>query len=183
MIDGPTPDRDAAPAPTPGEPRRPGPDADEEGGDPRAELLSRIRGLRFRVEANRLFGWELPLSLPPAPPAGSKRIYLTNTPFVVGVDVPDTKCDADKPAGTGAVKALLATTGASASDYLDAGTKHNYTHPENHTAAHHTQHESYDVVLKELGKAKVDEQYHGDFDDGMAQSYLSTRPWRLIAFG
>ncbi len=56
-------------------------------------------------------------------PAGvpGKMIYMTNTPFLVGVDDPDTKCTAEKPAGAGAVKALLPTTTTAAASVLADG--------------------------------------------------------------
>lgn len=58
----------------------------------------------------------------PKSPAG-KRIYTTKADFAMtGRAGADALCDAEKPAGAGAVKALLTTTDAAASEVLDAGT-------------------------------------------------------------
>ena len=52
-------------------------------------------------------------------PASGKRIFLTASPFVPGSGDPDALCEAEKPAGTGSVVALLARTTAAASTLLD----------------------------------------------------------------
>lgn len=52
-------------------------------------------------------------------PASGKRIFLSTTPFLPGSGDPDALCEAEKPAGTGPVAALLATTSAAASSVLD----------------------------------------------------------------
>ncbi len=64
------------------------------------------------------------------PVTAGKHIYLTDTPFLPGTEDPDTKCEADKPAGTGTVKALLATTTVPASTHLDGPTT--YIRPDGH---------------------------------------------------
>jgi len=56
------------------------------------------------------------------PPKTGKVIFMSNSGLTIPGDDPDAKCEADKPAGTGAVKALLATTTTPASAHLDAGT-------------------------------------------------------------
>jgi len=62
-----------------------------------------------------------------AAPASGKRIFLTNAPYLPGNDA-DAQCEADKPAGTGTVVALLADTGQAASALLGAGTT--YVRPD-----------------------------------------------------
>jgi len=61
-------------------------------------------------------------------PASGKRIFMSTTPFVPGSGDPDALCEAEKPAGTGTVAALLATTSAAASSVLDAMTT--YVRPD-----------------------------------------------------
>jgi hypothetical protein len=52
--------------------------------------------------------------------ASGKRIFLTNGPFSPGgAASPDARCDADKPPGTGAVKALLTYNATPAADAID----------------------------------------------------------------
>ena len=58
-----------------------------------------------------------------APPlASGKRIFMTNSPFIPGVGTPDALCQAEKPAGTGSVVALLARSTAAAATLLSLGT-------------------------------------------------------------
>lgn len=57
-------------------------------------------------------------ALPTTPIAG-KLAYLTNGPYFPGNGDPDARCEADKPAGTGPVAALLARTTATAASHLD----------------------------------------------------------------
>jgi len=57
-------------------------------------------------------------ALNPAANAG-KKIYLTDTPYLIGSGSPDTKCDLEKPSGTGTVKALLAYTTAAAAGLVN----------------------------------------------------------------
>jgi hypothetical protein len=67
---------------------------------------------------------------PPAPPAGSKRIFISNAPFVPGggIAAAHAACDASKPAGMGTVHALLATTTSPASTFLAPSTT--YARPD-----------------------------------------------------
>ncbi len=62
------------------------------------------------------------------PPKTGKVIFLTNSGLTIPGDDPDAKCEADKPAGTGTVEALLATTTTAASAHLDSGTT--YVRPD-----------------------------------------------------
>jgi hypothetical protein len=64
----------------------------------------------------------------PRPP-GSKLIFLSQSALPVGTVTPDAHCEAGKPAGSGAVHALLARVGLSASAFLTAGTT--YVRPDN----------------------------------------------------
>jgi len=66
------------------------------------------------------------------PPAAGKLIYMTNQPFIPGND-PDAQCEADKPAGTGTVAALLARTTQRAFQLLDNDTT--YVRPDGQIVA------------------------------------------------
>ena len=56
---------------------------------------------------------------PPPAPDSAKLTYLTNTPFVPGGMTPDQACDASKPSTAGSVRAVIATTTASAANRLN----------------------------------------------------------------
>ncbi len=65
----------------------------------------------------------------PAAPGGGKFIFQTNALIAIGEDL-DARCDASKPAGAGAVKALVTTTTVPAADHLDPNEV--YVRPDGH---------------------------------------------------
>jgi len=54
-------------------------------------------------------------------PVSGKRIWMTNTSYTPGSMTPDEKCTAEKPAGVGTARALLAYTTTAADAQLDSG--------------------------------------------------------------
>jgi hypothetical protein len=59
-----------------------------------------------------------PLGLPSF---SGKRLWLTNTTYVVGSMTPDQKCQSERPVGVSNARALIAYTGHSAAELLESG--------------------------------------------------------------
>ncbi len=88
-----------------------------------------VGSVRCDSPVARVFCWMNTQTTPIVPPPkNGKVLYLTDTHLAIGVDDPDGKCEVDKPAGTGTVKALLATTTVAASTHLDDNTT--YVRPD-----------------------------------------------------
>lgn len=64
------------------------------------------------------------------PPFTGKRIWVTNTPYLVGSQTPDQKCQAERPAGVQQARALIAYAGRHAAELLEPGTT--YVSPDAH---------------------------------------------------
>jgi hypothetical protein len=57
-----------------------------------------------------------PLAFPRAP---GKRVWLSNTPLVIGRDTPKSLCESSRPAGAGSAAALIATADRPAGSLID----------------------------------------------------------------
>jgi hypothetical protein len=64
------------------------------------------------------------------PTFSGKRIWVTNTPYLVGSQTPDQKCQADRPPGVQQARALIAYVGRHAADLLGQTTT--YVSPDGH---------------------------------------------------
>jgi hypothetical protein len=65
---------------------------------------------------------------PPVPPLGAKKVWLSNTPYLIGAQTPDQKCNAERPAGVTAAVALISKGGVPAANLLSAVTT--YVRPD-----------------------------------------------------